>query len=176
MYAQFSAGMIHPQTSLSTSEISTYEKLGRTTAHSLKFGTLASVKGDSFEVFILSPLQRIAYTSSEEASTHHVDILKSELRLNRLRIDVLSYEQRHSRQVVLLDKTSKKKLQPAHAVLDMDQVVAEFDMNLVITLGGPTGDVLIQITDESGRVHPNVPFNLRSLVHPYRKFENEFFK
>jgi len=166
--------VMHGQATLSPHQIHQAEVLGRKTDVPLKLGTLVQAKqGEGFQAFVTTPVQRIAYATSDTTSTAHgsgaKDPFAGELHLNRLRVTGLPYSskgsgQHNARHIMLCREDEHECLQPAHEVLVANQAVAEFDMPLVTKLfGGGSQTIVVKIATDSGSTEPNIRLVLSSL-------------
>lgn len=173
LFALFGGTSAHGQKVLSARQITSAEALGRRTDIPLKLGTLVqSAKGDGFQAFITLPEQRVAYAVSDMTSKSHgsgaKDPLVSELHLNRLRVTGLPYgtsgfAQHNTRLVILCNSANQGCIKPSHEVLDVNQVVAEFEWPAVLALAGPQQLVILTIQNNVGGFQPPVHISLATL-------------
>jgi hypothetical protein len=166
------ANQSRAQRLLDTQHISAAEKVGKNTEIPMKLGTLVQAKaGGGFQAFVTTPSQRIAYAVSDKSSRNHgsgaPDPLVNELHLNRLRVTGLPFPtgagQHNSRKVVICDATLHTCLNPAHQVLDVNQVVAEFEMPDVTALVKTSRTIIIRIQTDAGSWEPDIPIVLSAL-------------
>ncbi len=173
MFMSVQPNGLHAQAVLTPQQIAQAEALGRKTDIPLKLGTyIRTGKGGDIQAFVTTPEQRVAYAVADLTSYAHgsggKDPLSSELHLNRLRVSGFPYPnigpgQRNSRHVSLCSASGPECLKPAHEVLDVNQVVAEFDMPAVIRLSGRSRTFVIRIQTDAGEFEPDITVSLASL-------------